>query len=212
MKIDCNVIKDLLPLYADDLASSESRALVDEHICSCPDCKKELEALKAGEIKSVVDSIKVDEKEAKAPIKKVKRRITLAIVIACAVSIIAGFLVFLGISRPVKTLEIIHVESEMYTQEQMDEAIAAIRADFTELEGCQLLKLKYAGDDKVHKEWDYLHGYDPDAKTVMVFNSEFRTPLFGGDDAWNHNTIYTWDWFVVEHADGTWEVVTKGYC
>lgn len=42
----CNVIKDLLPLYAEDLVSQESRELIQEHISGCEDCKKELEALK----------------------------------------------------------------------------------------------------------------------------------------------------------------------
>lgn len=42
----CNVIKDLLPLYAEDLVSQESRELIQEHLSGCEDCKKELEALK----------------------------------------------------------------------------------------------------------------------------------------------------------------------
>lgn len=39
MKISCNVVKDLLPLYAEDLASQDSRNLVEAHICTCEDCK-----------------------------------------------------------------------------------------------------------------------------------------------------------------------------
>ena len=42
MKTDCNIIRDLLPLYADDVCSKESRALVDEHLQECPDCLEEL--------------------------------------------------------------------------------------------------------------------------------------------------------------------------
>ena len=33
--VDCNIIHDLLPLYADDVCSEESRALVEEHSKSC---------------------------------------------------------------------------------------------------------------------------------------------------------------------------------
>ena len=39
MKISCNVVRDLLPLYAEDLASQDSRNLVEAHICTCEDCK-----------------------------------------------------------------------------------------------------------------------------------------------------------------------------
>lgn len=35
MKISCDVIKDLLPLYIDDILSNDSKNLVDEHIEEC---------------------------------------------------------------------------------------------------------------------------------------------------------------------------------
>ena len=46
MKISCSIIRDLLPLYAEDLASQDTRELVDEHICSCEDCKSILNSMK----------------------------------------------------------------------------------------------------------------------------------------------------------------------
>ena len=46
MNITCNIIKDLLPLYAEDMVSEDSKALVDDHLCGCDSCRKELEALK----------------------------------------------------------------------------------------------------------------------------------------------------------------------
>ena len=46
MSKNCDMIKDLLPLYADDVCSDESRKAVEEHINSCPDCKAELEKLR----------------------------------------------------------------------------------------------------------------------------------------------------------------------
>lgn len=38
MKLNCNVIRDLLPLYADQICSDESRELVEEHLAECVDC------------------------------------------------------------------------------------------------------------------------------------------------------------------------------
>ena len=46
MKISCNIIRDLLPLYAEDLASDDTRALVDEHICDCESCTNFLKELR----------------------------------------------------------------------------------------------------------------------------------------------------------------------
>lgn len=45
MKMDCNVIKDLLPLYAEKLTSNESNKLILEHVSNCQNCKKEYEKI-----------------------------------------------------------------------------------------------------------------------------------------------------------------------
>lgn len=45
MKISCDVIRDLLPLYAGDKASKGSIELVDEHLGTCEACARELRAL-----------------------------------------------------------------------------------------------------------------------------------------------------------------------
>lgn len=46
MDITCDIIRDLLPLYAEDMVSSDSKRLVDDHLCGCDECVKELVALK----------------------------------------------------------------------------------------------------------------------------------------------------------------------
>ena len=46
MKYDHNVIKDLLPLYIDDVLSDSSRQIVDEHLDECEDCREYLNDLK----------------------------------------------------------------------------------------------------------------------------------------------------------------------
>ena len=60
MKINCGVIRDLLPLYADDACSEESRLLVDEHLRECPECTGVLERLRASEIEDDLRNEKGD--------------------------------------------------------------------------------------------------------------------------------------------------------
>lgn len=45
-KISCNVIRDLLPLYCDDICSPESLALIKNHLETCPECSALLEKMK----------------------------------------------------------------------------------------------------------------------------------------------------------------------
>ena len=46
MKLPCELIRDLLPLYAEHLTSPETAQLIEEHLQSCPACQEELHALK----------------------------------------------------------------------------------------------------------------------------------------------------------------------
>lgn len=60
MKTDCEVIRDLLPLYVDEICSDKSREMVDEHLEECPECGEMLKKLKETEIESDLQSEKQD--------------------------------------------------------------------------------------------------------------------------------------------------------
>lgn len=40
MKISCNVIRDLLPLYLDQVCSEESKDMIENHLAECEDCRE----------------------------------------------------------------------------------------------------------------------------------------------------------------------------
>lgn len=44
--LDCNVIRDLMPSYLDEICSEESRRLVDAHLISCAQCRTRIDLLK----------------------------------------------------------------------------------------------------------------------------------------------------------------------
>ena len=46
MKITCDVIRDLLPLAAEELASPDSMEVVQEHLRDCEGCRDAYEKLK----------------------------------------------------------------------------------------------------------------------------------------------------------------------
>lgn len=45
--MNCNIVKDLIPLYIDGCCSEESEKVVEEHIRDCGDCKRLLEDMKS---------------------------------------------------------------------------------------------------------------------------------------------------------------------
>ena len=52
MKLNCDVVRDLLPLYVDDACSEESRHLVEEHLGECAECGEVLRKLRESEVES----------------------------------------------------------------------------------------------------------------------------------------------------------------
>ena len=56
--MDCEVVRDLLPLYADDACSEKSRDLVEEHLRDCGECGELLRKLRQSEIENDLHSEK----------------------------------------------------------------------------------------------------------------------------------------------------------
>ena len=44
--MNCEIIKDLIPLYIDGCCSKESERAVEEHLSDCSECKKLFEEMK----------------------------------------------------------------------------------------------------------------------------------------------------------------------
>ena len=72
MKHSCEVIRDLLPLYADDACSDESRKIVEEHLDECTACGDVLKRLQNNEIEADLQTEKQDV--ISYAVRKFKRR------------------------------------------------------------------------------------------------------------------------------------------
>lgn len=74
MNTDCEVIRDLLPLYADEVCSDGSRQIVENHLQECAECSALLEKLRKSEIENGLRDEKEQVIEYQA--KRFKRRST----------------------------------------------------------------------------------------------------------------------------------------
>ena len=76
MKISCNIIEDLLPLYVDDMVSEDSRQLVEEHLKECTTCQKMMEEMKKeNSLGHGKEGLADVERKAIEPLKKIRRKI-----------------------------------------------------------------------------------------------------------------------------------------
>lgn len=94
MNITCNIIKDLLPLYAEDMVSQDTKALVDDHLCGCDKCTKELEALKQAP-KVPVEVETTSLKRVENTIRKRKMLTAATAVLTLAAVLVTGFIFLL---------------------------------------------------------------------------------------------------------------------
>lgn len=59
--INCNIVKDILPLYFDKVVSKDTVEMVEEHLRSCENCQKEASVMKKDFVMPVNQSIQLDE-------------------------------------------------------------------------------------------------------------------------------------------------------
>ena len=84
MKLSCNIILDLLPLYYDQVCSDETKALVEEHLSSCESCREALKSM-SGELpipKQDIESVEILKNIKKELRTKEVRWIFIIIIIA----------------------------------------------------------------------------------------------------------------------------------
>ncbi|MFF5994619.1 zf-HC2 domain-containing protein [Lysinibacillus sp. KU-BSD001] len=93
--MNCNIVKDLLPSYVDDLCSEETRIVVEEHVAHCEQCGRYLKMMEqpTNTIQLVSEEVIV----AKAPFKQIikNRRIQVFVAIALTfiMTVIGGFVI-----------------------------------------------------------------------------------------------------------------------
>ncbi len=94
MDITCDIIRDLLPLYAEDLVSEDSKTLVEEHLCNCEPCTKQLGILE----KATALPIEVETKSIKRVGDIIRRKRVLAVLTALGIlgTLIFGATMFLN--------------------------------------------------------------------------------------------------------------------
>ena len=109
---NCEIIRDLLPLYADEICSESSKQLVEEHIAACESCKNELEDYRYN---TGVDIDEIDEKQAiqnfSKKLKKSNLKKTVISVVLCLTLIFSvGYIMFVPETTQKYTDDLVNVK------------------------------------------------------------------------------------------------------
>ncbi len=89
MRNECSIVRDILPLYIEDMVSDDTASFVGEHLKNCSECQKELAKFKvAAEIGIVSKETVLTHQEEAAPLKTLKRKLRRRQIISMLLSFI----------------------------------------------------------------------------------------------------------------------------
>ena len=211
MKNECSVVRDLLPLYLEGMVSEDTAAYIKEHLESCPECDAAWDAIsKSTEIDRVYGNRNTSENDAlalKTVKKKIKKKRTIAMITSIVLTLVV---IFACINLWPASID--YGKSDLYSQQDMNEAIDIIKDEFYSWNGCKLYSISYTDDSLCQRELNYCNTLAGDGVTYdecIVFRTHFRSPIFGGA-GWNPNFDYNWSWYLARTANGEWELLTWG--
>lgn len=176
MKVNCNIIGDILPLYADDVVSKDTRILVEEHLAECEDCQEKYEDMKR-EL-CVQTELSASEAE-KQSLVSAKKRIKKKRIVTAILSMIAGVIIISVI-----------VGAMNYIKIPVPYEKGRFEVDVREEGGEECLFLQYKGK---------MHGVELEAVTdadsgeevmyVEIYTTPWRS-LLGGSESNTRNEIF----------------------
>ena len=141
MKISCDVIKDILPLYAEDMVSSDTKELVECHICECNDCTQTLKSIRTGTklpVDADIQPLKYVEKQIRS-----KKRWTVFTAVLLLFTVLTAVMMFLYVPVWLTADEAIEYV------ELMDDGFLKIK--YTDLNSGYVGVIVHAGHDDFHQ-------------------------------------------------------------
>ena len=212
MSIPCSIIRDLLPLYAEQMVSEETAALVKQHLSECIACAAEYATLQSDqeELRGAFREHPFEEES--VPLKKVKRRLfrkNVLIAMTTAIVVIALFLCQIVFAP----IEMDYGISTLYSHAEMDHAATAVKLYLgVKIGWCKLLSVHYAGDESSCKALKSINTYDnPDNPYTdcIVFDSTFRAPPMGLGNLSPSEKV-SCPWIIARRGHGPWIIVHFG--
>ncbi len=183
MKRECNIVRDLLPLYIENMASEETREFVEAHLSKCPECNELYTSMIDKSEEEIPDGEEVKKKI--LPLKIVKQKLLCKKIVASAISvavllaivIVAGAKVYDFVDRQNKVAHIDYGTSEMYSRAEIMDVLndKVLRQIHSFGFGYDIISVRYAGDEESSEA---LRNNSGDYDAYMVFDVEIKTPMW----------------------------------
>lgn len=178
MSKPCEVIQDLLPLYVDGACSESSVEIIKEHLESCPECREIYQQLHSHTSEEIL------QKEKDGVISRHSRKLRKGKILTVIFSVILTLIiVFTCVSLWPASID--YGTSDIYSRQDMTEAIDLIKEEFNSWDGCKLYSINYTDDDLCQRELEYCNTLAEEGITYdecIVFRMQFRSPSLAAVD------------------------------
>ena len=191
MRNECHIVRDLLPLYIENMASEETREFVEAHLSKCPECNEiYLSMTEKGE-----EEIADEEVQKKIlPLQIVKKKLlrkkvvisVITVVLSLAILISAGTHVYNFIDRQNKIVHVDYGVSLWYSLEDRKAASDFVVNCLHSMGfGYDLISVKFVSDAECLLAYCDREGVGPDLGVIdekyhkyLVFYVELKTPAW----------------------------------
>ena len=163
MGLNCDVIKDLMPLYVDNVCSEASKEIVKEHIEHCDSCHAMLRAMMEPEKDLEIDAD--NRLPAKNPFKKIRRRNRILVSVAVMVTI-AIMILIIALVQNVKPL---------YDMFFVDERIMLENTEAGEWQMIEFNNRQYLDYDKVFSKKQIVNDANSDGPITVKITEKDGT-------------------------------------
>lgn len=98
MRNECNIIRDILPLYIEDMVSADTVSFVEEHLNECAACRAELESMKqSNSLEKMYENSSAEQVDEAAPLKALKRKMRKRKILTVALSSVSAMAIVCSI-------------------------------------------------------------------------------------------------------------------
>ena len=164
MSKPCEVIQDLLPLYVDGACSESSVEIIKEHLESCPECREIYQQLHSHTSEEIL------QKEKDGVISRHSRKLRKGKILTVIFSVILTLIiVFTCVSLWPASID--YGTSDIYSRQDMTEAIDLIKEEFNSWDGCKLYSINYTDDDLCQRELEYCNTLAEEGITCLLYTS-----------------------------------------
>lgn len=217
MKNECNIVRDLLPLYIENMTSPESAQFVEAHLSKCPECNELYTSM------TDMGEEKINDEEAEKkilPLRIVKRKLrckkiatyVIAGVLSLAILLGAATFAYNFIDKQNKNAQIEYGESQWFSMADRKAAIEYVLNEIYDMDfGYDIISVSFAGDARCLQAYlkatdrEYLEGepivwrgnYD-----YMVISVDLKTPAWADGEVFKPNTYYEGIEWVLKRTDG----------